>query len=465
MGAQRLCTLGMMLWTAGCAPDFKDGTILCERDAQCYAGAQCRLSPERQRKYCYTRPPREVDASDSEPVRRDAAAEDAHVGESQRVDAAAPDAGAPPRAADAGHPDAATQPNEPMAPLEDAGTAPCPTLGDRDEVLDDAVEDLGELELPEGWTERAPGPAAWLADGSRFWAFPSATRAGAEPPSGTAIPPNYPSAAWIVSGSQSRVKLTPPPTQVPSPFALLVDDEAPDTVLWPSTVARNLPGKNKDTVGLAFLRRSVAGVVTDVMLARITAGSTTGSRISAPLFTGTDRLFSTGLFSGSFNTYVYACEEDTSKDELVDQRFRCFVARTVNERIEERASYEVYQDENGVDTWTTNLSAGTPVLYGALDLSMRFEPYLNDKRMAVHVHPKTGRLIVQTAQRPWGPWAKRAELALPVASDAEPPASAFVIMEGGCGKYYQVAYATPTQRDAQGNVVAARTRVVGIRWR
>lgn len=113
------------------------------------------------------------------------------------------------------------------------------------------------------------------------------------------------------------------------------------------------------------------------------------------------------------------------------------LARVKPEKVSDRKSYFFYTDDYEDKKWTQDLPEASIVLEDANeDFSVSYNEYLK-KYLAIQFVPSIGKVLLKTADYPWGPWNETYELKSCIAEDycqnaREQPA----LSEGGGKKIY-----------------------------
>lgn len=303
-------------------------------------------------------------------------------------------------------------------------------------------EDLGTVAQPAGLGLRMPGQMAWI-EGRLLWVFPKTTLSSGSLRPNT--PPNYPNAAFLnIARPTTPNEIN---TNDGNPFAFIdAVPDAPTTELWPVGVMAIGKGETK-LGGMAFVRRVAADFTYDVWTVHIPGDSTVAQPPAIPLFTGTDPKFSTGVYRGTNNVYVFACLEDTTTEQNDPKHFGCRIARSVITEAQQRESYRAYQQSaDGSVAWVANLAAATPVLFGASDLlSVTFNQYLG-RYLAVYSRFFSDQLVVQSAAEVQGPWREEFSIDLPKPKAGwNAYATEQSALRGTCDPAIWITYLAPTQ--------------------
>lgn len=373
------------------------------------------------------------------------------------------DSGTPPE-----QPTVETETTPDPVPDEDAGVVdPCPKLPmDQREELDPKVEDLGlsYLKLPDGWDTARPGPATDVpgSSGRNYWLLSRPTTPNTVPDE---TPTNQPTALRVVNlvldGMPTVVAREPFPNEpVGLPFVSLTATDPAGSALWPSASIWN----SKLNAGMSFLRRLAPDEPTQVQVALFQLESSVASAAPTTLFSGADPLFATGAYSSLHQIYLYACAENEAEDPSSDQRYACSLARASADSAQQRASYEVLVKQSPA-RWSADLTQGVPVLFGGEELSVFASSYLNGKKVAIHLHPKTGKLHVQTARQPWEHWETIARVDLPQPPGTGQPTSAYLLDTNTCVRRMIIAYALPTLNADPEDPASSHLHLAAISWR
>jgi hypothetical protein len=277
-----------------------------------------------------------------------------------------------------------------------------------------ATHEMGSVRQPASVALRVPGPITWIGGGKLVWLFPKSLPSVAQ--AGSGIPPNYPSAAFAIRKDPGKLdeRLV---SGMPASF-LGADSASPDIELWPTALLRSPPDAQgqASTGALAIVQRVAADFSYDVMTAHLAMDELSARAPLMPLFTGDEPKFSIGGYRGAEYGYLFACNEDPGVIDRGDPKhFPCRLARAPIAELEKHDSWRVY---NATDAqWLADLTAGEPVLYGPQNaLSVSFNNYLG-RHLAVHSRWLSNEIVVQSAERPLGPWRTELTLSAPAPAD------------------------------------------------
>lgn len=347
-------------------------------------------------------------------------------------------------------------------PDQDAGAdSPCKgrevSLGTRV-----ALEDRGVLPLPLDWRERLPGQTAYLG-GHTAWLFPRTVRGPGSPPAPEGAPANYPTASVLLDRNLVPPRLAEVSAGYPSLISLAAGDP-PETELWPAGLVRVGPDVKS---GLVFFQRVLAGTQTDVLLAPLADNANVVGE-PRPLFGPSDPKLATSPVLTNDFIYLFACTENTAVAADAPERHACALGRTPTpnaaQTAYDRASYQVFAKDG---SWQAELTRAVPVLYGSSAPWVGFAGTGYAGFMAIHARAGTNRIAVQTAPRLSGPWTERGQFAAPGVPEGKTLLG--VVRYGDeeidpqtCSYRRLIAYAFATSVDAQGQVLAAETRLSAL---
>jgi len=273
------------------------------------------------------------------------------------------------------------------------------------------MHDLGSVEQPQAVALRVPGPITWIGTGKLVWLFPKTGLDGVSARAGA--PSNHPSAAFVGRKEPGRLDEPLGADGLPEPF-FAPAGVSPDVELWPTALLRLAPDDQGEatTGAVVIVQRVAADFSYDVLSTRVAVDALSTQEPLTPLFMGNDPRFSLGAYRGGEFGYLYACSEDTAVADRADpQRYPCKVARAPVTELDKREAWRAYHTSD--KQWATDLTSAEPVLFGASNsLSVSHHSYLG-RYLAVHSRWFSNEIVVQSGERPWGPWRVELTIKLP----------------------------------------------------
>ncbi len=202
--------------------------------------------------------------------------------------------------------------------------------------------------------------------------------------------------------------------------------------LWPVSVVSDPSGP-----GFAFYLKLLVkpGLFNyefvGVGIARVAPGSTTGVRDSTLLFESPEPIFDNAMLAGS-TVYVYGV---VSKSQAVA------VARVPLSDVADRSAYRFW---NGSDWGTDPLAAKTVIGGVPGEVTVSYNAYLR-RYLAVHSEVISNRIVMQSADRPEGPWSDPVPMftGLPTSSGTNYAAREHPELAADGGRRVMVSYAHP----------------------
>jgi len=309
-------------------------------------------------------------------------------------------------------------------------------------VREDSVLILPAIEQHPGVNPRGPAVSAQL--GTRVvWMFGETVRRGS---SSDVVASN----SFTLSNFDRPLELEealpgalPPLSFVPEPPSDVA--LGPDDTLHYEIGSLITVGPTESLLFYSLSRRAAPGgeLVDEALGTRVVRVKTDLSTFHAepepgPVFPASAPSMRSGMLGRDGNVYLYGCRENA--DTQVD----CLLARAP---VGSAALARAYQYRI-VGGWSNDLGVAVPVLKNARpELSVSYNPYLR-RYLAVSLGGDDNQVVLQTAERPEGPFTPLSTVALPaqIANSAYPFRAALEHPElsSKCGRHLLLTYLNPT---------------------
>lgn len=292
----------------------------------------------------------------------------------------------------------------------DAAVDPCVRLDSRVSVSKPAVE-LARLSSSPLFDNRVLGPMMRWGESDHVWTFSQADRVdtlGAP----AATPANLPYVAFdgkfqpwnMASGPAWTLREPGTASTLPATLLPLRSGESAQLSLQPASLFRIAP----EPRGHLYVVEYDVLTAKKVWLATLVDNSTVAVRAAKPLFTKPPLFSEAARVDGDF-VVLYACTPASGTTPP-----GCLAGRVPLMQMADPGAYQVrVQDDAGVWSWSSDLTAGTPVLanVGGI-LSVSYNSYLR-RFLAVYGEPLSNHVALRTSSAAWGPWSEPQIVPLP----------------------------------------------------